>query len=239
MVFKSVSKNIDIDKSLVKYAIDFEKKHCENYRKISNKKLNDLVYLNGKIPVLITAPHSTNHIREGKLKQFETFTACIVSILNSKADCNSLYTNCLSDIDPNYYDNCAFKQKINDIVNSKKIKLIIDIHGTGENRKYDIYPGLGNNFEFLLGNNHLFKLLERTAKENNISIGSLNKFKAVKQNTVTKFGARILKVSSLQLEINKKLRKPKDDPDKFIDLINFLSDFASLSIEHLAKKRNE
>ena len=221
-----MNKELTTDKEIIDFAVKFEKEHSYNYRKIKSNS-SDFTYLNGKQGVLITAPHSTNHIRLGKLKRFETFTAAIAALLNSKTKCHSLYTNCISEIDPNYYQSSPFKTKIKDITSDKKINFLVDLHGTSEKHKMDIYPGIGYEKEFLLGNVHIFEILKESAKVNDIKVGSLNKFRAVKQDTIAKFGARVLKIPSIQLEINKNFRKPLEKPKEFINLINFLSDLTT------------
>ena len=57
---------------------------------------------------------------------------------------------------------------------------------------------------------------------------------AFKQQTVTKYSATQLNIPSMQIEINKKYRKPDNSPEKFLDLVLFIREF----LEKI-KKRNE
>lgn len=218
-------------KDVVKFAKSFEKHHSNYYRKEGSSESTNPIYIEGGIPILVTAPHATNHFRKNKLKRYETLTACIAAILHAKTGCSSLYTNSVSKIDPNYYDESPFKEKIERIIKKNKIKFLIDLHGTGEEKSEDIYPGIGNNKEFLFGNNELLNLLNKTAVQYNISLGDLDIFSASKQMTVTKFAAKKLGISSLQLEINKRLRKPDSNPEKFEILTKFLSKYISLILK--------
>lgn len=206
------------------FAKNFEQHHKEYYRKDPDKFSDNSILLTGNNPILITCPHATVHIREEKRKIMEIYTAAIGTILHSLLDCFCLYTNRVQNIDPNYYDECDFKKRVEKIAAENDIKFLVDLHGTGSRRKYDIYPGIGKKSEFLLGRNQILKNLFLVAKENNISIGSLELFPAVRQMTVTKFAARKLKIPSMQIEINQKLRIPKVNGD-FQKLIKFFHGF--------------
>ena len=83
----------------------------------------------------------------------------------------------------------------------------------------------------MFGNKKLLNLLNKTAIQYNISLGGLDIFPASKQMTVTKFAANKLGISSIQLEINKRLRKPDSNPKEFEILIKFLSKYISLILK--------
>ena len=182
----------------------------------------------------MTAPHATNHIRMKKFKVFERYTGALSVLLHSLTGSASLYTNSVSISDPNYYDDCDFKEKLGVICKENRRYFLLDIHGTGEEREYDIYPGVGKDKEFLLGHNEYLEDLFITARKYSISCGSLDKFPASKQQTVTKYAATRLGVPSMQLEINRKYRLPENNPEKFLLLVEFLREFLGK-----IKKRNE
>ncbi len=206
------------------FAKNFELIHREYYKKDPNKTFPNTIHLVGNNPILITCPHATVHIRKGKRKIMEIYTAAIGTILHSVLDCHCLYTNKVQDIDPNYYDECEFKERMEKVVSKNKIRFVMDLHGTGSKRKYDIYPGIGTDMEFLLGNKKVLENLYLRAKSNDISIGSLKVFPAVKQMTVTKFAAKKLDIPAMQIEVNQKLRIPNDKGD-FERLIKFFNGF--------------
>jgi hypothetical protein len=129
------------------------------------------------------------------------------------------------EVDPNYYDNSRFKNKMSEIVSHHSFKFLVDLHGTGPEKKYDIYPGVGVDKEFLIGHDNYLDELERAATLNGISIGGLDVFPAAKQMTVTKYAARKLGIPAIQLEINRRLRDPEKRPDDFMKLIKFLRGF--------------
>ncbi|MEM7008292.1 MAG: gamma-glutamylcyclotransferase family protein [Thermodesulfobacteriota bacterium] len=204
---------------------NFEDRQKYLYREPVTKEAKGCIYLKGNTPVLISAPHSSVHQRMGKLKRQEFYTGALTALLNSITGCHALYTNRLMEIDPNYYDESPYKKKLVDIVQSNNIKFILDIHGTGSERGNDIYPGTGIENEFLLGNYDLLEKLETRASIHKISVGGLDVFPAAKQMTVTKYGAKVLEVPSMQLEINRNLREPEKSPKEFMKLIKFLKEY--------------
>ena len=182
----------------------------------------------------MSAPHATNHVRDNRIKIYERYTAAISALMHSIAGVSAIYTNTVSISDPNYYDDSSYKKRLKEFTSINKNCFLLDIHGTGEERGCDIYPGIGRNKEFLLGHTEILDDLCSISDKYGISIGSLDKFPATKQQTVTKYCATQLNIPSMQIEINKNYRKPKESPEKFLNLVLFLSEF----MEKI-KKRNE
>ena len=206
----------------VKFALNFEDRQKYLYRDSVSAEADGLIYARGDIPIIVTAPHSSVHKRMGKLKRQEFYTAAISMMMYSLTGCHSLYTNRLMESDPNYYDESPFKTRLSEIVKNNDIKCLIDLHGTGPERESHIYPGVGVNKEFLAGNDNYLEELDKASTLNEITIGGLDVFPAAKQMTVTKFAAKKLGIPAIQLEINRQLREPNNNPEQFIKLIRLL-----------------
>lgn len=209
------------------FALNFEAFQKRAYKEPVSDRSDGLIHIKGDVPVLVTAPHATAHVRLGKLKRQEFFTGALAVILHSLTGCHALYSNSLSEIDPNYYDDSPFKKKLADIAGRFDISFLIDLHGTGPDRDSDIFPGMGAEKEFLLGNDIYFDALQSAAELNRISIGGQDVFPAARQMTVTKYSARRLCVPAIQLEIVRELRKPQTYPEDFVRLVEFMTDFMS------------
>ena len=223
--------NRNIKENPISFAINFEQSHKYYYRYISKDKT---IILPGNNGIIVSAPHATNHIRLNKYKIYERYTAAISVLMHSLTGASSLYTNTVSIADPNYYDHCSYKDCLKEFTSRNTNYFLLDIHGTGEERECDIYPGIGSNKEFLLGHTEILEDFYRISAKYGINIGSLDKFPALKQQTVTKYSATQLNIPSMQIEINKKYRKPDNSPEKFLDLVLFIREF----LEKI-KKRNE
>lgn len=209
----------------VDFALKFETHLKVGYREHPGEDSDGIHYIKGHIPVLVTAPHATAHVRMGKLKRQEFFTGALAVLLHSVTGCHALYAGRLSSLDPNYTDESPFKAKLSELAGRCGLEFLIDIHGTGSERPGDVFPGVGTNGEFLNGRPGSLDELGQAARSNGVSLGSTDVFPASKQRTVTRFSATRLGVPSMQLEINRNLRRPETAPADFIKLVNFLKDF--------------
>jgi gamma-glutamylcyclotransferase (GGCT)/AIG2-like uncharacterized protein YtfP len=209
----------------VEFALAFEKEQEERCRDFPPEDSSGMVFLRGDAPMLVTAPHATRHLRMNKLKQEEGYTGAISVILHSLTGSYALYTHWASKSDPNFYDDAPFKKKLEKIVRKFGIRFVLDLHGTRVQKNKDLYPGIGNNGEFLIGKDFYLHKLEDSAKSNGLIIGGLNFFPASIQMTVTKFVATKLRIPAMQIEINEKLRELKSNPQGFEKLVRFLTDY--------------
>lgn len=209
----------------VTFALGFEEIQRSYYREPVSSQREGLVYHPGTLPALITAPHASVHRRMGKLKRQEFFTGAIAVSLHSITGAHVLFTNALMERDPNFYDDSPFKSRMESILRGSGIRLVLDIHGTGTEKKGDIYPGVGRGNEYLFGNGHYLDLLGHHAERNSLRMGGTHVFPAVRQMTVAKYAAGKLNIPAMQIEINKRLRDPEKDPESYISLLYCLSDF--------------
>ena len=209
----------------VDFALRFETHLKDSYKEHPGEDSDGIHYIRGHIPVLVTAPHATAHVRMGKLKRQEFYTGALAVLLHSLTGCHALYTGRLSSLDPNYTDESPFKAKLSEIAGRCGLEFQIDIHGTGSERPRDVFPGVGMNSEFLNGRSESLFELSQAAQSNGISLGSTDVFPAARQMTVTRFSATRLGVPSMQLEINRDLRRPEIAPADFVKLVNFLKEF--------------
>lgn len=82
----------------------------------------------GKIKVLVVAGHNFSQGREGKIKWADLGTGELVrKICDDFKFWGIISTR--EQMDPNWYVNSPFREKIREIVKKKNIGLIIDIHG--------------------------------------------------------------------------------------------------------------
>lgn len=211
----------------VKFALAFEKYSAKTYADFSAKETLGSIHVRGVTPTLVTAPHACAHVRMNKLKSQETFTGSLAVIIHSITESHALYTHRASEIDPNFYDESPFKKQIARIVKQFGIRFVLDIHGTSTAKSGDVFPGVGFDKEFLLGNESLLDKLVEGSDRFGIRLGSSNIFPASRQMTVTKFVAKKLGIPGMQIEISEELRTPDKFPKRFDNLVRFLADFLS------------
>ncbi len=207
------------------FAIAFENIQKQYYRMKPDGRSEENIFLEGTVPVLVTCPHSTAHTRMGKLKRHEFYTAALGAVLHLVLGCHCLYANREQETDPNYYDDCSFKTVLGGVLSEKEIDLVVDIHGTGNEKPEDLFPGVGTEREFLLSAPDVLDKFYLIAEEHGIATGSTDIFPAARQMTVAKFAANRFSVPAIQVEISDRLRMPWRRENEFRHLIGFLLGF--------------
>ena len=187
--------------------------------------------IDGTAPVIITAPHSTRPLREGKRRFSDGGgTAALAVALGELTGAHVIYTTYEGPSDPNYYDNNLFKETLGEMIQSVKPQILIDIHGSHPYRSYDIDLGTMGSKSLLDRKELIHSLTGYLNKEGIFSI-SHNRFDASKNQTITKF-ASSRNVPAIQLEINATYVMPSAgnlEAQRFSRLLQALTHFINAS----------
>lgn len=192
----------------LKQEIEFYNREIfDNEQKRKMKKERDFNIINGKIPVIISAPHCVTQIREGKIKQAEGETGAIVQILAKLTDCYAIYKTYNNNDDANYdiIEN-SYKEELKNIINSNDIKLLIDFHGAKNENNFDVEIGTDNGIN-INHNYEIINCLKECLKESGIQdIRVDEKFRASTRHTICKYIFESTNIACIQLEITGKYR---------------------------------
>ena len=101
-------------------------------------------HISGPLPILISAPHSTAHWRNGRLKKEEGFTAAISHYIALATGAHALYTHYQSEKDPNWHKAAPYKSALAHILNQQRIKFVLDLHGMSNRYKVGLVLGTIN-----------------------------------------------------------------------------------------------
>ena len=181
--------------------------------------------INGKIPIIVSAPHTVRQLRKGKIKGAEYQTGAIVNILVEETGCFAIYKTYNNQDDANYdIENNEYKEEIKHIVKENNIKLVLDIHGARNEYRFDI--DLGTSCGENINNNiEIVKKLKECFKRNEIKNITENKmFKADSIRTISKYINKETKVPCIQLEVSWKYRD-LNNLDNIKRLIKALEEF--------------
>lgn len=184
--------------------------------------------IEGKIPVLLSAPHVFAHMRpslRGVLKQGEPFTDYFVSQVCAYTGAYGIALSQPStEYDPNYHnlETNLYKQEIKRLVKEKKVKYVIDIHGLSNKHQYDV--GIMYCMRFKKSKDLAYKLIDNLNKQKELRgisyyVGYNTK---TLQESVTQFVAEKLKKTGLQIEIAQYIREDKTLLDAFIKGISLM-----------------
>lgn len=193
-------------------------------RVYSPKKTNPFRYFPGNAPVLVSAPHSVRHMRQKKIKPSDEFTGSMAYVLNTLTGCHSLAVARLYGGDPNFDDECIYKDTVREICLKNDIKVVVDLHGASREHGFDIDIGTTGGAS-LLGQGSYLNLLKEYLSEFGITAISENQFTMSGQNTITRFTSEVLNLPAMQLEISKKYRVPHQNPAEYCRIMAALMDF--------------
>lgn len=197
----------------------YEKAFTENSYEGEIEKESSFAYQKGSIPILISAPHSTKHLREGNVKSADIYTGATTLLLGELTDAHVLYTTKLAD-DANYIKDGEYKNQLRQIVEENDIQYVLDLHGASSSQPFDIDLGTVN------GQSMTSSSVERMRSifnENGISEVLENGFFAASTSgTITNYSFNQLGTDAVQIEINQNYRNPRYDIDSYYQMVKSL-----------------
>jgi hypothetical protein len=117
--------------------------------KINEQSPDYYSYLEGRIPILISAPHGTKHYRKqegrGYWKKEDAYTSAIAIELGRLTGAHVIYTNYKAGEDPNNDTHCAYKEFLEKAVKEHDIRFIVDLHGASGSQPFKIDVGTLSN----------------------------------------------------------------------------------------------
>ncbi len=169
------------------------------------KKISYVV-VNGNSKIILSAPHSVNHTREGITRVRETKTGVLVKEISKKSGVFGIYKTKDENNDANWDKNCEYKEAIVKLIKQNKIKTLLDLHGMAAWRKEDICIGtnMGKNIN---GDTELLECMVKIFNKygfKNVTIDV--PFAAKHPYCVSTYIASKCKIPTYQIEINLKYR---------------------------------
>jgi len=184
--------------------------------------------IEGKKNILLSAPHVYAH-RRPKLsmayKLGEPLTDTIVEDICKNTQSWGIVLTDESDFDPNYHKekSNSYKQEVKNIVNEKKIKYFLDIHGQKDGHMYDIAIYYPTQFRksIALARDIQVGLDKGRLRGVNIAIF---RFLDNHQETLGEYCATKLRVPSVQIEVARYIRESQKLRDEFIKNLSDILD---------------
>jgi hypothetical protein len=184
------------------------------YQNLAALGEQELAYVPGQIPILISAPHGAVHTRQGVPKQEDEYSAGLARLIAGMTDAHVMYARRKSLDDPNWHLEGSYKEHLQQVVIGKSIRFVMDIHGAAEHRKFGIALGTlkglscPEQLEVILHEFSKFgfhqgadKLLHRLDVDGAFTAAGLKG-----QETITRFVWQRLGVPAAQFEIHPSLR---------------------------------
>jgi hypothetical protein len=127
------------DEEITSRLIDLE--NDVRYQEAASETEPEYLYIAGKLPILISAPHGAVHTRDGKPKEEDEYTAGFAQLLGQITNSHILYSRRKSATDPNADPEAPYKKYLQEIISKNKVRFVIDLHGANENRTFGIALG--------------------------------------------------------------------------------------------------
>ena len=179
-------------------------------------------HIHGTVPILLSAPHSTAHCRNGRLKKEEGFTAAIVRYVAARTGAHAFYSHYQSDRDPNWHKEDPYKQTLEFTLSQHQIQFVLDIHGMSNRHKIGLALGTINGrscpsrYEeqiiHTLSSNGFSQITAARARQlpelewQRFSVNHPRFTGGVTSHTVTRFVSQKVGIPAAQLEICTRLR---------------------------------
>lgn len=156
--------------------------------------------------VLISAPHSVRHMREGTEKKPDMFTGALAKYVSEVTNCHLIAKIAFDDDDPNYSKNSPYKKALAKYVKEHNIEYVIDLHGASNSHPFNVDVGTDDDFNINF-NNNIKRLILKSFKKERINKVKFNHTFKANTNQVSKYVNRQTGATAFQLEIASKYRK--------------------------------
>ena len=182
---------------------------------------DSFVWQNGRIPLLISAPHATAHSRRGKIKGEEEYTAALAQLLAQETGAYALFTTYRSTGDPNWDLTAPYKAQLKHLVQQHPIRFVLDLHGMSNRHKFGIAVGTINGRSCP----HCESIIAHTFESHKFTLISQKKVKSydklqwqgfvmnhsrftggVVNHTITRFVSESLGIAAVQIELCASIR---------------------------------
>lgn len=183
------------------------------------------MYLDGQIPIMISAPHAVSQWRNGKIKPSEAYTGPLAIALNKSLNCPAFIKSKFDGTDPNSSSGIEYRQNLLSKVLEKKIEFMIDIHCMNPSRPDEIIIGT-NNLQNLKNNKSFISIFKTIMSKHGFDNVLVDKeFTASSQYNVSRFISTKANIPCLQIEINSRIINAETNPERLYKMFLALSEF--------------
>lgn len=186
--------------------------------------------ITGTLPLLISAPHSVTHFREGKSKFGEFMTAAIAISLNELVGCSYITKRKNNFTDPNFDAQHPYKNEIIKFVQHNPTLFIIDLHIMSNKREANIEIGTGKG-KNIFGQTELIAQLVQAFEAQQLQPIIIDElFTGGNPNTVSSTIARETNIPCIQIELNWRLLDTSNSNHKIQEVLLALKQFIERTV---------
>ena len=169
-------------------------------------------YIQGQIPILLSAPHGAKHLRGNRWKGEDEYTSALAVVVGRLTGAHVLYTKYKTAEDPNYDGKSRYKSLLKNIVREHGIRFLIDLHGADWRRPFKLDVGIHTAKKDGSSCPTYLEIIWSVFKDFQSPLFNLC-FPARGQGTITSYCRRELGIEAAQFEMNGKYRVLHRKPD--------------------------
>jgi hypothetical protein len=166
-------------------------------------------HIDGRIPILISAPHGTKHYRkrdgEGCWKEEDAYTSSLAIKLGQLTGAHVMYAKYKTAEDPNSDARSAYKDFLKRVVMEHDIKFVLDLHGACGSRPFKVDVGTMSDTPGGCSC-PTFRPIIRKAFQGFEEHVFNKHFAASDRGTITSFARNGLGIEAAQFEVNARYR---------------------------------
>lgn len=221
------------DYTLLRTIFDLSRQYLDNNG--NGTKTDDINYkiINGKIPIILSAPHAVKSYKSGKEKKADLVTGAIVQYLCKMTGAYGIIRTYNLKDDPNSQNTengLKYKEGILKLIRENKIECMMDIHGFSKECGSDIDIGINNGLNINGREDLLQTIREELAGLGNITVDK--KYKASFSTNVSRYISEKEKnVACFQLEISNKIRNSIEKLPQLLDSMERAIEKVAIQIE--------
>ena len=205
----------------------FDRQRFELYETYFEKEHEDsFVLLDGTGRVMVSAPHSVEQTRRGRIKISEPQTGTLARMLHDELGCPVIFKtkNCMDDA--NFDEVSPYKQALAEYVKQKEIGFLLDLHQLSPKRDVQINLGTGKGKNVSRAE-YIDAAVRAFGKRNIHAIGIDTPFDASCPNTVSSYVSRMCAIPCMQIEIHSLLVWPIDKGAPAKDVYDALAELVT------------
>ena len=193
-----------------KIIFELNQKYKANHSNGIQTDFDNFKIINGKIPILFSAPHAVKQSRNGFEKEEDGMTGAIVEYLCKKTEVNGMIRTYNLGDDPNFENEgygLKYKNAMLKAIKEKQIKCVVDVHACKDGHGFDV--DIGTNRGENINHNARFLNIFKTQFSEIGKVTIDEKFKASGETIVSRYIHEKSKNPCFQVEICVNLRKNK------------------------------
>jgi hypothetical protein len=170
-------------------------------------------FIDGSLPVMLSAPHGAAHWRAGRFKEEDEYTSALARLLAEQTSAHTLYSYRRLSSDPNADRHSPYKQALRQYTAGHGIKIVLHLHGCKPENGFGLALGTLKGSSCPKYRPLLLETLSTagfsTEGEGMNGLNVDKKYPAMgdhQRETVTSFVWHKLHIEAVQFEINAHLR---------------------------------